>query len=274
MMMFFAIFCAALLSPVAQAEIPSATELLYVPDTSDPGTPQDHGLPDAQSVQFKSKDGLTLYGWFQPPPSKEGRVIVDFPGNGGNIAGSAGLARSFLHFGYGSFLVEYPGYGKNPGTPSEAALYDDARAGIDWLLAHGYKAGDLILFGESLGTGVAVQMALEYHPRIVVLRSAFDSLADVMKFRYPDLPTDKIFADEKFDIVGKIPKVKAKLLFVHGVQDTLIPIRYARKAFDAANEPKEFLEIKYGGHNDLYEHEAGQLIMDWLDVQVTAEKVK
>jgi uncharacterized protein len=240
---------------------------LYVPDPAYHGKPKDFGLEGMETVKVRTAEGLELEAWFQAPPDK-GKVIVFFPGNAGNLSNRWGFAGSYVRHGYGVYMCEYPGYGGNPGTPSEQTLYAAGRAGLKWLGENGFKPKDLIILGESIGSGVAVQMALETPPAYMVLESAFTSIVDVMKYRHPDLPVETMFDDNKFDNLDKMARVKTHILFVHGEKDSLIPIRFAEKLFEAANAPKEFMTIKGSDHNDLYMYGAGDMLMEWLDKRV------
>ena len=240
---------------------------LYAPDTSNPGTPQDQGLPDMKAIKARTAGGLEMEAWFQPPKENNGKVIIFFPGNAETLPSEAYMAQFFLPHGYGRYLCAYPGYGLNPGKPSEESLYENARAGFRWLEEQGYKPEDIIIFGESLGAGVAIQMALEFPAKIMVLASSFTDIPEVLESRHMDLPRS-VMEKERYDNLSKIKRVKARILIVHGELDTLIPIAIARKLFDAANEPKEFMMIKGSDHNELFLHDAGNLMVNWLDRQV------
>ena len=239
---------------------------LYAPDTSDPGTPQDQGLPDMKAIKVKTADG-DMVAWFQPPRANNRKVIIFFAGNAETLAGQAYMSRDILSHGYGVYLCTYPGYGLNPGKPSEDGLYETARSGIRWLQEQGYRQEDIIILGASLGAGVAVQMGLEFSPDIVVLVSSFTDIPEVLAYRQVELPKSML-EKERYDNLSKIKRVKARLLFVHGENDTLIPIANARKLYEAANEPKEFMIVKGSDHNELYSHGAGDMLMEWLDKQV------
>lgn len=240
--------------------------LQYFPD-NDLGDPAAPGILGMKTATVRTDDGLGLVAWFAPPKRKDGRVIVLFHGNGGNIGHRAIKASAFIARGYGVMLAEYRGYGGNPGRPSEEGLYRDARAAVKWLEGEGYGAGQLALYGESLGSGVAVQLATEIHPRIVILEAPFSSAADVAKTAYPVLPVDMLMKD-RYDSIDKIAKTKPNLLIVHGDRDEVVPISQGRRLFEAANHPKEFIAIARGAHNDLYDHQAGRIVLDWLDKQV------
>ena len=240
--------------------------LQYFPTKSNPGTPAAQGLPEMSVAKVRTDDGYTLTGWYAPPRVKGGDVIVLFHGNAGNISHRAQKARLFIDVGLGVFLTGYRGYGGNPGRPTEDGLYRDARAVLRFLQVQGIPPSQMIFYGESLGTGVAVQMATELTPKYVVLEAPFSSAADVAKKQYPFLPIDFLMQD-RFDSIDKIKTIKVPLFIVHGDEDYVIPLAQAQKLFDAANHPKEINVINGGAHNDLYDHHAGHLILDWIKKQ-------
>lgn len=245
-------------------------QMLYFP-MGDPGLPKDAGVPEMSVVRVKTADGLDLVGWFAPPREKDGYIVVMYHGNGGNIAWRGFKARHFLNRGYGYFLSEYRGYGGNPGDPSEEGLYNDGRAALKWLKEQGYKDSRIVIYGESVGTGVAVQMALETQPRFLILESPFSSAAAVAKKSYWWMPVDLLLRD-RYDSIDKIGKVTSDLLVVHGLADSIIPFQLGKNLFDAAQDKKKFFGIRGGGHNDLYDFNAGTLIADWLDKEVASQK--
>lgn len=244
--------------------------LQYFP-SKDMGDPKLAESQKMQVVTIRTEDGLALTSWFAPPKDPADKVIVYFQGNGGNISHRASKAQYFMEKGYGVLLCGYRGYGLNPGNATEEGLYLDARATLKWLEAQGYKTGQLVFYGESLGSGVAVQMAGELQPRQLILEAPFTSAADVAKRAYFYLPVDMLMKD-RYDSLAKIKDVKSALLIVHGDHDGVIPLDLGKKLFDAANHPKEFVTIERGGHNDLYDMHAAFPILEWLGKQVEAEK--
>ncbi len=243
----------------------------YFPDPRDVGLPKDAGIAEMQVLHVTTEDGLSLVAWFAPPKKKDGKVVVLFHGNGGSIPLRANKARLLIDHGYGVFFTEYRGYGGNPGDPTEEGLYRDARAGLSWLMNNGYKPSQFVIYGESLGTGVAVQMASEIHPKYLIIEAGFSSAADVAKGSMVGIPVDLLMRD-RFDNASKIAAIKTNLLIVHGTADNIIPIEHDRKLFQAANQPKHFYTIHGGGHVDLYNFKAGEMIVGWLDKQVAGEQ--
>ncbi len=225
--------------------------LVFVPDRARPD-PVAGGVPDMVVVGVKTDDGLDLEGWFFPPPEDSTRpVLVYFHGNAGSIENRGPVVRPWIEDGYGVLLAEYRGYGGNPGSPSEAGLYEDARAWLGWLAAHGIADGRVIVYGESLGSGVAVQMGIE-HPGLlaIVLQSAYTSLPDVARLSYPYVPVDLLMKD-RFETRKKIGNLNVPVLLLHGGRDALLPVSQANALYEAAVEPKRIVVFPEGRHNDL-----------------------
>lgn len=246
--------------------------LQYFPDKNHPGTPEENGVPAMKEIQLQTDDGLVLNAWFAPPEKVGGKIVVYYHGNAGHIGHRAIKAQHFIDKGFGVLLLDYRGFGGNPGSPSEEGLYDDARAALRFLAQKEYAVSQLVLYGESIGSGVATQMALEIQPRHLILEAPFSSAVDVAKKRYFFLPVELLMKD-KYDNLGKIGDIQTALLIVHGDEDAVVPFDLGRKLFDAARHPKEFISIYGGHHNDLYDFHAGHVIVEWLEKQVAAENI-
>jgi uncharacterized protein len=242
-------------------------ELEYLPVPDFAGTPKENGVEEMSIVTVKTSDNLSLMGWFAPPKIAGQKVVVIYHGNGANLGAKAGRARLFLDKGYGVFLCEYRGFGGNPGSPTEEGVYNDARAVINWLGEKGFSKSSVVLYGESLGTGIAVQMATEFQPFGLILEAPYSSALSVAERRYPIFPVALLMKD-RFDSISKIGRFKLPLLIVHGDRDHIIPIVFSRDLFNAANEPKKFIQVDGAGHLDLYDFGAGKMIVDWLDAQI------
>lgn len=227
--------------------------LLYHPDRSrpDPGALTELG---GQRVNLKTADGLSLESWYLPPPD-ERPVIAYFHGNGGHMGHRAERLRRFAGDGYGVLMAEYRGYGGNPGSPSEQGLYADARTALDFLEAAGIAAARVALYGESLGTGVAVQLACERSVAAIILESPFTSIAAAAQIHYPWVPAARLVRD-RFDSLAKIGRVRAPILILQGERDRVVPVRLGRALYAAAPEPKEIWVAPEGGHEDLARHGA------------------
>lgn len=246
----------------------SQRNMLYLPHLPSrelPPAPSELGLK-MEVVNVQTTDGLSLLAWYAAP-RKNQPVVVVYHGNTGNVAHRAYIAEQMMKQGYGVLMLEYRGYGGNDGKPTEEGLYTDARASLKWLGKKGFKPSRLVYYGESLGTGVAVQMALEAPPRAIVLQSPYSSILDVAAPHFWFLPVAPLIRD-KFDSASKVGKIHAPLLIIHGDKDNLIPITLAQKLYRAANQPKKFLTVHDAGHNLLMDGALRQ-VMEWVAKQET-----
>jgi len=224
--------------------------LIYFP-SGDPGTPADAGLPDAETVAITTHDGLTLGGWFVPASAPaSGTTAVVFNGNGGNRASRAPLAAQLARRGIASLLFDYRGYGGNPGTPSEKGLAADARAAVRHVASRPDVDGDRIIYlGESLGSGVAVGLAVDRPPFALILRSPFTSLVDVGRLHYPFLPVSLVLRD-RFPSLTRIARLESPLLVIATDKDDVVPTAQSERLYNAAASPKRLVIIEGAGHND------------------------
>ena len=224
--------------------------LIYFPD-GQAGSPAAVGLPQAEPVRYTTSDGLDLEGWFVPArePSADRAVIV-FNGNAGNRAHRAVIAASFAARGYATLLVDYRGYGGNPGLPSEQGLYRDARAALKYLLARpDVNPARIVYFGESLGAAVALELAVEHPPAAVILRSPFSSMASVGARHYPFLPVRWLLRD-RYPSIDRVARLTCPLLVIAGDRDRTIPFDESEQLYEAAREPRHLTVLKGADHND------------------------
>jgi len=210
------------------------------------------GLSDVRAVTFDTADGLRLNGWLFTLERAEPRgTVLVFNGNAGNRAYRVPLATALVRRGFRVLLFDYRGFGDNPGSPSERGLAHDARAAREYLVGRrDVDATPLIYFGESLGTAVAVELAVEHPPAALILRSPFTSMADVGQYHYWWLPVRLLIRD-RFETLQRIGRVKSPLLVIAGERDSIVPIDQSRRVYDSAvNVPKQFLSIPNADHND------------------------
>lgn len=210
-------------------------------------TPAARGLRH-EEISIMTADGETLHAWWVPAAEQRGAVAL-FHGNAGNISHRIEYARMFQALGYSTLLVDYRGYGKSTGRPSEEGTYRDADAAWLWLTQKAGMAGrDIVLFGESLGGGVASWLAVRYRPRALVLASTFTSALDLGAELYRFLPV-RLISRFSYDTLHRLAEVKAPVLVIHSPGDDIIPFAHGERLYAAAKEPKAFLELR-GGHND------------------------
>jgi hypothetical protein len=223
--------------------------LIYLPDDAVPDVRV--ALPGATEVQLETSDGLTLSAWFiAPEAGGERTTVVVFPGNGGNRGGRTDLARGLANRGYGVLLVDYRGYGGNPGKPSEQGLIADGEAAIRFLRSHPDADPDRLLYlGESLGSGVAIAVASEHEPLALVLRSPFTSLTEVAAIHSP-IPFVGWLLWDSFPNEDLISAVNAPVLVIAGTADRTVPMDQSRRVFDAAPGRKRMVVVEGADHND------------------------
>lgn len=223
--------------------------LLYHPDTKIE-SPASYGLAGFVDVTLKDTDGTQVHAWQHV--AREGYpTILFFHGNGGNLAHRVDYFHALAAAGFGVIALDYRGYGKSEGSPSEEGFYQDARAMVEYATKTQFiPFARLILSGESIGTGVAVQMATEYPSAALVLQSPYTSVESLAADRYWWLPVHYLLSD-RFDSLRKITDVHMPLLVMHGEDDTIVPVTEGRALFAHANEPKEAVYFPERGHNDL-----------------------
>ena len=236
-------------------------QLQYFPDRR-MYSPREGGVPEMSIVRFPAADGLQLISWYHAPVSDLPTVIY-FHGNAGNIAARGAVVRPWIETGYGVLLVGYRGYGGGDGRPTEEGLYADGRGAIAYVLSRGVPARRIVLYGESLGTGVAVKMAVEHKVGAVILEAPFTSAVEVGARAYPILPVRWLMKD-RYESLGRIADIDAPLLIIHGEADPIIPVSHGREMLAAAREPKRGVFIANAGHGDLGAHGAGAVIQEFL----------
>jgi uncharacterized protein len=236
--------------------------LLYFPSHSYVTLQNAYANRSFVELPVQTADGLELKAWYAPATSKP-FTFVFFHGNGDCLASASGIADFYIAAGYGFLVAEYRGYSGLPGKPTEAGLYADGRAAINALVAKGVKSENIILFGHSLGTGVAVQMAEEFHVGGVVLLAPYTSIAEMAQVAYPYLPA-KFLARDRFESEKKIRNIHAPVLIVNGTEDQVIPPSQGKQLYDLANVPKEFHSIPGRGHNDAFS-DLAPIALGWAD---------
>lgn len=204
-----------------------------------------------EDVFFKTSDGVELNGWFYPADSASPRgqmAFLNCHGNGGNISHRLGLYGALLQTGGAVLTFDYRGYGKSRGRPGEEGTYLDAQAAYHWLRQKGYAGKNIIVYGESLGGGIASELCLREETGGLILQSTFTSLPEIGAELYPWLPVRWV-GRIKYDTRSKLPRLKIPVLVMHSRDDGLIGFRHSERNFEVANEPKAFAELR-GGHDD------------------------
>ena len=249
--------------------------LIYFPDRSR-AQPAAFGVGEMAPVTLSTADGYDLVAWWRAPEATGAPVGVFFHGNAGHIGFRGFKMRPFLDQGWGVLLTTWRGYSGNPGRPTEQGLYADGRAALAFLHKEGIARDRIVLYGESLGGGVAVQLASEAADEsatesgpgeaifgALVLEAPFTSAVDVGARAYPIFPVRYLMRD-RFDSVAKIGRVWTPLLIVHGERDRVVATVFGRRLLAAANEPKQGRFIPGAGHNNLYEFGAAAVVVDFI----------
>lgn len=235
--------------------------LMYFPDTART-PPAAAGLPQAEEITLTSSDGEKLIAWHVPPHGDK-PVVIYFHGNGGALNLRAGRFKWLTAGGTGLLALSYRGYGGSSGKPSEAGLLLDAVAAYDFAAAR-YPVKRLVLWGESLGTAVAVALAAEHDVGGLMLDAPFTSAADVGAAVYPIVPV-RWFIKDTYRSDRRIARVRAPLLVLHGESDTIIPISFGERLFALAPEPKRMVRFPSGNHVDLDDHGAAKAVRQFLE---------
>ena len=225
-------------------------KLIYFPMRAHELTPAELGLAHEQ-LALRAEDGVRLHGWFLPVKGSRWSVLVCH-GNAGNV--SHRLDRALLmqsRLNVDTLLFDYRGYGASEGSPDEQGTYRDARAAYRWLVEREHGPGRVVLFGESLGSAVALQLALEVEARALVLESPFASVPEMARAVYPFLPLWP-FVRTRYDNIAKVAGLHMPLLVLHGERDEIVPFAQGRRVFEKAPEPKRFFAIPGASHNDTY----------------------
>lgn len=223
--------------------------LIYFPDQQLP--PVAEVLPGGSEITLHTSDGLALQSWFVAPPGTDrGMAVLVAPGNGGNRAYRVPLARRLAAASFAVLLLDYRGYGGNPGSPHEEGLARDAHAAHRHLTGQaGFPAGRLIYFGESIGGAVLTRLAVEHPPGGLLLRSPFVDLASVGKQHYPLLPVRALLL-ERFPVAASIGRVSAPTTVVYGSADSIVPPAQSRAVAAAAGGAVEVVTVPGADHND------------------------
>lgn len=223
------------------------------------------GLTGVEDLKLTSTDGETLQAWYsQARPGKA--TILYLHGNGGEISDRPQRFATYQAAGYGVFFLSYRGYGASTGSPSEQGLVNDARTAYDWLAGRGVKPEEIMLVGESLGSGVAVQLAAERPVKALALEAPFSSAANVAASAYWWLPV-RLLMKDKFDSFAFIGKIKAPLLITHGDLDGAVPLSEGQSLFALANEPKQMVVVPGGDHGSIFSPETWAREIRFFDQQ-------
>lgn len=231
--------------------------LVYLPSRTVTATPAHFGL-DFERIELTADDGVVTAAW--AIPSGEARPwLLYFHGNGANVAHYLPFAAALHRLGLNLLLPEYRGYGESSGVPSEAGLYKDAQAAYRHLSARGVAPDHLAVYGFSLGSGVAVELASRENVGALLLEAPFTSLPDVARATYRIVPSGLM--RNLYQSAQKIRKVRSPLLVLHSPADIVVPYRLGRRLFELGRGPKAFVELT-GGHSELVNRPNPEVLLE------------
>ena len=230
--------------------------LLYSP--SENNYYRDKLTVSVDKVKIKTKDNIELLGWYHKKDSQNYKTILFLHGNAGSLENRIHKINHFENMDINFLIIAWRGFSGNKGKPTEKGLYDDARSAVRWLEKEGVMKKDIIIYGESLGTGVATEIVQNNNFSGVILESPFTSMIDVAKNKYPFLPIRFLLKD-KYESVKKIKNIKSPILIMHGEVDKIVPFWMGKKMYNIANKPKYFYFTKYDNH--MMEYDENLLIV-------------
>lgn len=233
--------------------------MLYAPDVAVSDTPEKIGLP-FEAVEFTTADGIVLHGWYVPAESDAASTTNTAPatllflrGNAGNMSHSLDRLRVFHDLGLNVLIFDYRGFGQNDGTPSEKGLALDALAAYFYAIHKRHvPPGRLILYGETLGAAVGINLATKVPAAGLITEAAFSSAVEMARRAQPSVPWDLLLYD-KYDSWTKIRSVRMPLLLIHSDEDEMIPYRESQRLYANAVAPKELVQL-HGSHDDGFVH--------------------
>ena len=219
--------------------------LLYHPNENNYS--EDKISVDIENVRIKTSDNIELLGWYHEKNLKDFKTLIFFHGNAGSLENRIHKLNHFRDMNINFLIIAWRGFSGNNGNPSEQGLYEDGKSAIDWLIKKGVSEKNLILYGESLGTGVAAHLAQNKNFAGVILETPFTSMIDAAKKFYPYIPV-KLLLKDKFENYKKIKNINSPILIMHGEVDQLVPFSMGKKIYEIANEPKYSYFTKYDNH--------------------------
>ena len=202
---------------------------------------------DIEKVKIQTADNIELLGWYHKKNLKDYKTLVYFHGNAGSLENRIHKLNHFQDMNINFLIIAWRGFNGNKGKPSERGLYVDGKSAIDWLIKKGVDEKNLILYGESLGTGIATHLAQNKNYAGVILETPFTSMVDAAKNFYPYIPINLLLKD-KFENFKKVKNINTPILVMHGEVDQIVPFSMGKKIYEIANNPKYSYFTKYDDH--------------------------
>lgn len=267
LIMKLAIGLFAVYAVIAVAAFVLQRRLMYFPDP-ERVSPKSFNLAGVTERVIDAPDGARLISWYAPAAPGQPTILY-FHGNGGSLASRSERVRRYVSRGYGVLMLSYRGYSGSTGSPSESANVADAKLAYDALNKDGVEPDDIIVYGESLGSGVAVQVAADREVGGLALDAPYTTIVDVAVLAYPYLPV-RPFVFDRYETVKYLPRVKAPLLVLHGEADQVIPVEMGKAVYAAASAPKEIATFPRAGHSDHHLHGSYDVLFRWIDALTEA----
>lgn len=245
--------------------------LIFIPTQDLLITPDQLGI-EAEEIYVDTEDGEKLHGWFFPNGNSEYLVILCH-GNAGNISTRIDIARMFERLGISIILFDYRGYGLSTGSPNEQGLYRDIEAVVDFAGSeYDYDPTKIVLYGRSLGGAVASYAATKYNVAGLIVDSSFESLEQMVSELYPFVPA--VLARHDFPTLEYLEKLEeTPVMIMHSPEDQIIGFTHGETLFEAANEPKKFVELT-GGHNDSFNASIGIVARNWTQFLEVIKEIR
>ena len=218
-----------------------------------------------EKVNIKTPDNLSLLGWFHKKDLNKFKTIIYFHGNAGTLENRIHKLNHFKNMGVNFLIIAWRGFSGNEGKPTENGLYLDGMSAVNWVLDQGVKEENLILYGESLGTGIATEIAQNKNFAGVILETPFTSMINAAKEFYPYIPVNLLLKD-RYENYKKIKNINIPILIMHGEQDTIVPFKMGKKMYQLANEPKYFYFTKYDDHMMEYDEPMIKTLKNFIEL--------
>ncbi len=216
-----------------------------------------------EEIKITTKDNIKLLAWYHQKNLKEYKTILFLHGNAGSLENRIHKINHFRDMNVNLVLLAWRGFSGNKGKPTEQGLYEDARSAIDWIKSKGVLEKNIIIYGESLGTGVATEISQNKNFGGIILESPFTSMIDAGKDKYPYLPVRFLLKD-KYESDKKIKSINIPILIMHGKVDNIVPFHMGKKMYDLANQPKFFYFSEYDDHMMEYNEKLIKIMGDFI----------
>ena len=207
----------------------------------------DQLLVSVKKIKITTKDNIELLSWYHNKNTNDYKSILFLHGNAGSLENRIHKINHFKDMNVNFLLLSWRGFSGNKGKPTESGLYEDARSAVRWLKSNGITEKNIIIYGESLGTGVATEIAQNKNFAGIILESPFTSMIDAGKDKYPYLPV-RLLLKDKYESNKKIQNIKSPILIMHGMVDNIVPFDMGKKMYELANEPKYSYFSEYDDH--------------------------